>query len=85
MENFSHNVTIENRARIGITGVLEVNCFSDREISLKLKDNKRVIIIGTNLKIISFDNKNGNFSAQGVILELKYKGVQENFMKKVFK
>ena len=85
MENFCQNVSIESRARISISGVMEVNSFSDREITLKLKDNKRIVIMGNNLKILSFDNKNGNFTAQGLVDELKYKDAQEKFIKKVFK
>lgn len=85
MENLCQNVIIENRTRISITGVIEVNAFSDREITLTLKDNKRIVVIGTNLKIVNFDNKNGNFSAQGVVDELKYKGAQEKLIKRVFK
>ena len=85
MENICHNVTVESRARITITGVLEVLSFSDKEIVLKLKDNKRIVVVGSNLKIVCFDNKNGNFTAQGLVDEFKYKGVQEGVLKKVFK
>lgn len=85
MENFVHSLVIENKSRINLTSVLEVLAFSDKEIKLKLKDNTILIVLGTLLKITCFDNKNGNFVAQGVIDSIKYKPKEENVLKKVFK
>ncbi len=85
MENNIHNLTIENKSRINLTNVLEVLAFSDKEIKIKLKDNTVLVVFGSALKITCFDNKNGNFIAQGVIESVKYKPKEENVLKKVFK
>ncbi len=85
MENTVHSIIIENKSRVNITSVLEVTSFSDKEIKLKLKDNTVLFIFGSALKISCFDNKNGNFTALGSIENVRYKGVQDNLIKKVFK
>ena len=85
MENICNSLVIENKSRINITSVNEVLAFSDKEIKLKLKDNTIIIVLGSALRITCFDNKNGNFIAQGVIDSVKYKPKEENVLKKVFK
>ena len=85
MENIVHSIVIDNKSRMSITSVSEVTAFSDKEIRLKLKDNTVLLILGTSLKISCFDNKNGNFTALGSIESIRYKGAQDNLIKKVFK
>ncbi len=85
MENLIQNLVIENKSKISVNSVLEVLAFSDKEIRLKLKDNTQLYILGLNLKINCFDNKNLSFLASGSIEGVRYKGAQENLLKKVFK
>lgn len=85
MENFVHSFTLENKTRISVTAVSEVTAFSDKEIKLKLKDNTLLAISGVNLKISCFDNKNATFLASGQVEGVRYRGVGENLVKKVFK
>ncbi len=84
MENVSQNIVIENKSKISVTLVSEVLAFSDREIRLKLKDNTILVIVGSNLKINCFDNKNLTFLAVGSIEQVRSRG-GENLMKRVFK
>ncbi len=85
MENLIQNLVIENKSKISVNSVLEVLAFSEKEIRLKLKDNTQLYIFGANLKINCFDNKNLSFLASGSIEGVKYKGAQENLLKKVLK
>lgn len=86
MENLSvHSITIENKSRVVINSVLEVLAFSDKEIKLKLKNNNILFVLGSNLKITCFDNKNGSFIAGGLVESVRYKEAGDNLIKKVFK
>ena len=57
----------------------------DDEIKLSLKDGSTLIALGDGLKIVAFDEKNGNFTAHGNISSIKFSGSGKNFIKKVFK
>ena len=85
MENYLHAINIESKTKINVTGVVEVCEFTEKEIKLKIKDNSHLLILGDNLKIKCFDDKNGNFTAIGVIDLVRYKGGSESVIKKVFK
>ncbi len=84
MENIQL-LTIENKRKISITEAKEVIAFSEREIKLSLKDGSTLIALGDGLKIVAFDEKNGNFTAHGNISSIKFSGSGKNFIKKVFK
>lgn len=83
-----HNVVIENRNKLMLTGVKEVESFTDTEIMLftclgELK------IKGKNLLIGNFNADTGDFSATGEVSafvygETKVK-VPKNFITKLFK
>ena len=85
MENYKHTLTIENKSKVYLTEVLEVLAFSDKEIKLKLKDGNGIIIEGSDLRILAFDNSGGDFSMQGKILLIKYRDKSQSLIKKVFK
>ena len=85
MENNNHIVTIDNKKRIQITAVSEVLAFTDKEVKLKLNDKTIMFILGNGLKIGGFDNSSGNALILGEITLVKYKGKEENLIKKVFK
>ncbi len=68
-----HTVAIEQRKRIVLTGVEGVVSFSPQQIRLLLSDGK-LSIAGEGLKIISFSETSGDFSATGKIEELRYGG-----------
>ena len=85
MENNIHTINIESKTKINVTSVVDVCEFTEKEIKLKIKDNTFLFIVGDNLKIKCFDDKNGIFTAIGLIELVKYKGGNEGVIKKVFK
>lgn len=84
MENCLHILTIENQKGVRATGVKEVTFFNDREIRLRLINGATLKIVGEELKITGFDDKNGTFNALGKVLGSTYKST-ENILKKVLK
>lgn len=68
-----HTVTVEGQKRIVMTGVEEVLSFSPQQIRLRLSGGS-VMISGEGLKIVSFSGSDGNFSATGKIVGLRYGG-----------
>lgn len=83
MENL-HHLTIENKRKLTVTDAKEVMSFSDKEIKLGLKDGGVLSVLGENLKITCFDDKNGTFCAVGKIFSTRYKEKAQTFIKKVF-
>ena len=79
MENFIHNLVVENKRKVIVSGVKEVTAFSDRELKLKLKDGSGLIVAGSELKITNFDDKSGNF------LATRYGRGFDGFIKKALK
>ena len=77
-------LTLENRKNIKITGVQSVDGFSEQTLSLTINDNK-LKIMGEKLKILSFDKVTGEFSADGVINEIKYNVKKQPLIKRFFK
>ena len=55
-------LTLENQCKLTLTGVERVDSFSDRLIALTV-NGKRVRIEGSKLKVLSFSEGSGNFSA----------------------
>ena len=84
MDNFLHTLTVENQKCVRATGVKEVTFFNDREIRLRLASGTTLKIMGENLKITGFDDKNLTFNAVGKVVATSYK-TTENILKKVLK
>ncbi len=70
MENQSI-LTIEQRKKISMTCVESVDAFSETRILLKV-GGQRVTIDGDKLKILTFSQGSGNFSASGEVRALRY-------------
>ncbi|MBR7186748.1 MAG: YabP/YqfC family sporulation protein [Clostridia bacterium] len=81
-ENKQSTLTIEQQSKITISGVSSVDAFSDTAISLTV-NGKRVQIAGVHLKVLSFSEGSGNFSASGEVTSVKF-GAKGGF-KKIFK
>ena len=84
VENISHVINLESRKKLNVTGVNSVDGFSEQCLKLSVADG-RVVILGENIKITSFNKANGNLSADGSFNEIKYLNKKENLLKKVFK
>ena len=65
------NIFIENRAKIRITGVIDVDNFDDFNISVKT-DKGYIIIGGEELKINKLDVESGELHIEGKFNSLIY-------------
>ena len=75
MQEFLHQLSIEQRKNIVVGGVESVKSFSSTRIELVLCENKmRMTITGENLKISGFSKTNGTFTATGTVESVKYGG-----------
>ena len=77
-------LTIEDRKKISMTGVGSVDSFSETLINLTV-NGKRVQITGSKLKVLSFSQGSGNFSASGEITQVKYGGAKGKLLSRLFK
>ncbi len=80
-----HSVSIEEQKTFSATEVKEVLSFSDKEVRLLTKNDNRIIVAGDGLKINGFSKGSGAFSLAGNIREIRYLGVKENLIKRLFK
>lgn len=64
-------LTLENQSRLSFTGVERIDAFSDRVIQLTV-NGRRVRIEGSKLKVLSFSEGSGNFSASGSVDSVRF-------------
>ena len=69
ISNYNHNITINERKNIVISGVKKIDSFDDEEFLLETSMGY-LIIKGTSLEIIKLDTYQGNVSIKG---KVKYK------------
>lgn len=69
--SFHHNVVIENRKNAVLSGVKEVNNYSDESVELVTVMGK-LCIKGSNLKIESFSTEKGEIYLNGQITAFIY-------------
>lgn len=74
---------LENRKRIKIEGIVEINSSSESGINLKLKDTS-LNITGSNIHITKLDITCGVLEAEGLFDGIKY-GKSANIFKRLFK
>ncbi len=83
-QNSSHNLFIENRNIINLTGVKEVVAFSDDTISA-ITELGEITLRGTGLKINNFSDITGDLSASGNIVAVVYNGkTKDGFFSRLF-
>lgn len=87
VENVVHNVIMESRKKLSVSGVEDVESFNESEIILHT--NMGVLIVGgTGLHINKLTIDNGEVMIDGEVAELRYAGQTENsggFLKRLFK
>ena len=83
-ENNVHSLTLDLRKKLTITGVESVDGFSEQTLKLSVNGDK-LVVLGNDIKITSFNKSNGNLSAEGDFFELKYQKKRDGILKKVFK
>ncbi|MBQ9709169.1 MAG: sporulation protein YabP [Clostridia bacterium] len=86
MENKYHaqSLCIEDRKRLTLSGVIRVNGFTDRRISLTVQTGK-LTITGEKLKVNGFSEGTGSFSCEGEIGSLTYTKGNEKLLGRLFK
>ena len=84
-QNLPHNIIIENRKTLLLTGVKEVLNFCEEEINL-ITNLGMLTVRGNGLKIDNFNTETGDLSAQGNIIAVVYtqKPQKENFFGRLF-
>jgi sporulation protein YabP len=69
--NFSHNININDRKNISITGIKKIESFDNEEFLLESVMGY-IIVKGEGLEIIKLDTMQGNVSIKGKINQLAY-------------
>ena len=82
-ENHSHNLCIEQKKNISVSGVESVSAFSEVKIVLSLIGGGYLHIVGSHLKITAFAQNSGTFTAEGEVTGVSYGG--KNFVQKLFR
>jgi len=67
----SHSLTINNRERVQITGVVAVESFDDVEVNLETEMGM-LTIRGEELQIKQLDLEKGQFEVEGYVSALQY-------------
>lgn len=85
----SHNVTINDRKNIIVSGVKKIESFDNEEFLMETNMGN-IVIKGSELEIIKLDTYQGNVSIKGKIHSLTYmdslkKEKEEGFFNKLFK
>ncbi len=86
LNNLNHNITINERKNIIISGVKKIESFDNEEFLLETTMGN-ITIKGTELEIIKLDTYQGTVSIKGTINSLSYDNVkkEEGVFSKLFK
>lgn len=86
LNNLNHNVTINERKNIIISGVKKIESFDNEEFLLETTMGN-IVIKGTELEIIKLDTYQGTVSIKGTINSLNYDSIkkEEGVFSKLFK
>lgn len=82
-----HNIILEERERIKITAVSDVESFDENEIILYTSEGG-IVLIGEGLKINRLSVETGEIEIEGFINEIKYTNEAKSgggFWSKIFK
>ena len=88
--SLNHNITINERKNIVISGVKKIDSFDNEEFLMETTMGY-IIIKGSDLEIIKLDTYQGNVSIKGKINSLNYmetsnkKEKEDSFFSKLFK
>lgn len=66
-----HNVIMENRSKLNVSGILDVDSFDEQSVILKMDDGQ-LSIRGEGLRIGSFSVETGEIAVEGKIFALAY-------------
>lgn len=77
-----HNVYINNRSGIEITGINDVRGFTDSVVEAEYSDGN-IAVEGSDLKIIDFSSQTGLLKISGTVNAVYYYGVVHKKRKRV--
>ncbi len=80
----SHSLNMNDRKKASVTGVSKMDGASETELALTTCMG-RLIITGTGLKIVKFDEGDGNLTFSGNIDSIKYAQTKLPLLKRIFK
>jgi bisphosphoglycerate-dependent phosphoglycerate mutase len=79
----NHQLTINGKQEVLMTGVDSVIAFAQNRIALTLTDGAKVFVAGIGLKITAFSKTDGTFRAVGLVTGVSYGS--KSFTAKIFK
>jgi len=85
--SFNHNITINERKNIVITGIKKIDSFDKEEFLLETTMGS-LVIKGSELEIIKLDTYQGSVSIKGVVNSISYNEStkkEEGVFSKLFK
>lgn len=87
---FIHNISINERKSIVLTGVKKIDSFDKEEFLLETSLGY-IVIRGEDLEIVKLDTREGTVSIKGIIVGLSYideqarKGKEDSIFNRLFK
>ncbi len=66
-----HNIIMEDRKKLSVSGVQDVDCF-DETVVMLFTNMGKLTVRGQNLHVNSFSVNDGEFSMEGEITSLEY-------------
>ncbi len=78
------SLVLDGRKKLSMTCVEAVDGFTEQSLKITVKGNK-VIVLGSSIKITSFNKSTGNLTAEGEFFEIKYSDKKQPFVKRLFK
>ena len=92
MQNFTlpHNLVLENKQKMTVTGIVDVDTFDEGKIVLFIEDDT-LIVEGEDLHIQKLDVASGELAIEGEIYGITYTGCAQGqhkskgFFKKILK
>lgn len=83
----THNLKYENEKKITLSGIKNVESFSERQVFMTLSNGKTLTLDGIGLGVVNLDVDGGNLEIDGEITKLVYSGEKtpKSFFKKLFK
>lgn len=67
----AHSVTLDNRERASITGVVDVDSFNEQEV-VAVTDAGYITLLGQDLHIVKLNLDDGQLIVEGFILAMDY-------------
>lgn len=81
-----HQLILEERGRLSVTGVQDVDCF-DETVVILFTSLGRLVIRGRGLRVSGFSTETGDFALEGQVDSMTYSDEQPkgSFLRSLFK